>query len=193
MPPSFHLGVTGTREDMPLSIVASTVVFTAICIALDVRSRRIPNAVTGPAIVLGVALNLLHGGVQGLGCALAGLLIMIVILLGPFALGGIGGGDVKMMAALGSLIGPRLASLGLAFGMILGGAIMVLHLGRLGRLGQKLRATASMFSTAAATGSLAPLRISTDQPDAIALPYSVPLGLGTLAVLLLGLATGGTP
>ena len=66
-------------------------------------------------------------------------------------------------------------------------------IGRLGRLGQKLRATASMFSAAAVTGSLAPLRLSADQPDAIALPYSVPLGLGTLAVLLLGQATGGTP
>jgi prepilin peptidase CpaA len=176
---------------MPLSIVASTVAFTITCIALDVRSRRIPNTITGPAIVLGAALNLFHGGLEGLAYALAGILIMVVILLGPFALGGIGGGDVKMMAALGALIGPRLASLGLALGMILGGAIMVLHLGRLGRLGQKLRATAEMFSTAAVTGSLTPLRVSAEHPDAISLPYSIPLGLGTLAVLLLGQATGG--
>ena len=176
---------------MPLSIIASTVVFTGLCIALDVRTRRIPNAVTGPAIVLGAALNLFHGGLHGLVYALSGLLITVVILLGPFALGGIGGGDVKMMGAVGALLGPRLAFLGLALGMILGGAIMILHLGRLGRLGQKLRATASMFSAAAVTGSLAPLRLSADQPGAIALPYSVPLGLGTLAVLLLAQATGG--
>ena len=176
---------------MPLSIIASTVVFTGVCIALDVRTRRIPNTITGPAIVLGAALNLFHAGLYGLVCSLAGLLVTIVILLGPFALGGIGGGDVKMMAALGTLLGPRLAFLGLGLGMILGGAIMVLHLGRLGRLGQKLRATAAMFSTAAVTGSLAPLRVSADEPDAIALPYSVPLGLGTLAVLLLGQAAGG--
>ena len=181
----------GRRGNMPPSIIASTVVFTGLCIALDVRTRRIPNVITGPAIVLGAALNLFHGGLYGLVCALAGLLFTVVILLGPFALGGIGGGDVKMMAAVGALLGPRLAFLGLGLGMILGGAIMILHLGRLGRLGQKLRATAAMFSTAAVTGSLDPLRMSADQPDAIALPYSVPLGLGTLAVLLLGQVAGG--
>ena len=94
MAPPFPLGVMGARENMPLSIIASTVVFTAICIALDVRTRRIPNTITGPAIVLGAALNLFHAGLYGLVCSLAGLLITTVILLGPFELGGIGGGDV---------------------------------------------------------------------------------------------------
>ena len=189
MPPPSARG-HGRKANMPLSIIASTVVFTGVCIALDVRTRRIPNAITGPAILLGAALNLFHGGLYGLACALAGLLFTVVILLGPFALGGIGGGDVKMMGAVGALLGPRLAFLGLGLGMILGGAIMILHLGRLGRLGQKLRATAAMFSAAAVTGSLAPLRASAEHPDAIALPYSVPLGLGTLAVLFLGQAAG---
>jgi len=178
---------------MPLTIIASTVIFTGACMGLDVRTRRIPNVVTGPAIVLGAALNFLHGGLPGLVMSLTGFVVTVAVLLAPFALGGIGGGDVKMMAALGTLLGPRLAFLGLALGMILGGAIMIVHLGRLGRLGEKLRATASMFSAAAVTGSLEPLRVSADRPNAISFPYSVPLGLGTLAVLAAGLTSGATP
>jgi prepilin peptidase CpaA len=107
----------------------------------------------------------------------------VAVLLLPFALGGIGGGDVKMMGALGALVGARLALWGLALGMILGGAFMVVHLCWIGRFREKLRATGSMFWGAAVTGSLTPLRATSEGPDAVTLPYSVPLGLGSLAVL----------
>src|SRR5438093_11608574 len=147
-------------------IAATAVAFVALCVTIDVRTRRIPNAGSGTAMLLGITLNTAHEGAAGLLDSVAGLGLTTGALLWPFALGGIGGGDVKMMAAVGALLGPRLAFLGLGLGMILGGAIMVLHLGRLGRLGQKLRATAAMFSTAAVTGSLAPLRVSADEPDA---------------------------
>jgi hypothetical protein len=67
--------------------------------------------------------------------------------------------------------------------MILGGAFMVAHLCWIGRLREKLRATGSMFWGAAVTGSLTPLRVPSESPGAVSLPYSVPLGLGSLAVL----------
>ena len=83
----------------------------------------------------------------------------------------------------GALVGARLALWGLALGMILGGAFMLVHLCWIGRLGEKLRATGSMFWRAAVTGSLTSLRVTGEAPDAVSLPYSVPLGLGSLAVL----------
>jgi prepilin peptidase CpaA len=168
---------------MPLPIATSAVIFVAACIALDLRTRRIPNALTGGAMVLGACFNASYLGYRGLASSLMGVTVPMAALLVPFALGGIGGGDVKMMGAIGALLGPRLALSGLAAGMILGGVIMMVHLARLGRLGEKLRATVDIFSAAAATGSLAPLRVSASQPEAITLPYSVPLGLGTLAVI----------
>jgi len=45
-------------------------------------------------------------------------------------------------------------------------------------------ATATMFQAAALTRSLDPLRVSAADQGAVALPYSVPLGLGTLAALI---------
>jgi len=168
---------------MPLPIIATTVVVVAVCVAFDVQTRRIPNAVNGAALALGLLLNWLYGGSAGLVASFTGALLPLVLLLLPFALGGIGGGDVKMMAALGALVGPRLALWGLVLGMIIGGGIMIVHLGRLGRLREKLRATGSMLAVAATTGSVDALRVPSAATGAVALPYSVPLGLGTLIVL----------
>jgi len=164
-------------------IAATAVAFVALCVTIDVRTRRIPNAVSGTAMLLGITLNTAHEGAAGLLDSVAGLGLTTGALLWPFAMGGLGGGDVKMMAAIGALLGPRLAFMGLGAGMILGGAIMFWHLARRGRLREKLMATATMFRVAALTRSLDPLRVSAADQGAVALPYSVPLGLGTLAAL----------
>ena len=168
---------------MPPLIVTTAAIFIAVCITLDVRTRRIPNLVTGSTMVLGTILNTAYSGGSGLAASLLGVFVPMTILLLPFAMGGIGGGDVKMMGALGALVGPRLALWGLVLGMILGGVIMMFHLARRGRLGEKVRATGAMVRAAAATGSVAPLHVTSESPGSVALPYSVPLGLGSLMVL----------
>ena len=107
------------------------------------------------------------------------------LLAGPFLLGGVGGGDLKMMAAFGALNGPTIGLLGLAAGFALGGVFAVVHLARIGRLGEQLGATGRSLSRAVGEGSVGPTRLSDEAPDAVALPYSLPLGAGALAVLVL--------
>src|SRR5262249_524849 len=97
---------------------------------------------------------------------------------------GSGGGDVKMMGAVGALIGARLGFAALALGMILGGAIMLVHLARVGRLRGKLASPGRMFSLALLMLWSEPLKAPGRSPDAISLPYSVPLALGTLAAVV---------
>jgi len=173
---------------LPAPVFATVLAFVALCMASDLRTRRIPNAFTAPAILAGAALNALYGGAAGLGASIAGFGVAIGILILPFVAGGIGGGDVKMMGAIGAFLGPHRAVLSLAVGLVLGGVVMAVHLARQGRLGEKLLATAAMVGSAAATGSVEPLKLSAEAPEAVSLPYSVPLGLGTLAVLVLGQA-----
>src|SRR5262245_33078473 len=122
---------------MPSLIVATVVVFVAVCVITDVRMRRIPNVISFAAVILVITLNTAYMGTIGLLNSLAGLGAMIGVLLWPFAMGGIGGGDVKMMGAVGALLGPRLTLMGLGVGVILGGATMVWHLARQGRLREK--------------------------------------------------------
>ena len=123
---------------------------------------------------------MLYFGAAGLVASLIGMIAAVALLLLPFALGGIGGGDVKMMAALGALLGPRVAVTGLVIGMILGGAIMLVHLIRIGRAREKLSATGTMVASAWGSRSLSPLRAAATGGSTVSLPYSVPLGLGVV-------------
>jgi prepilin peptidase CpaA len=88
-----------------------------------------------------------------------------------------------MMAAVGAFLGPRLAIFGLVTGMAFGGVVMTIHLIRIGRLREKLASLKNMILALVLTRSVTALRISAEEPGAISLPYSIPLGLGTAAVV----------
>ena len=86
--------------------VALAVAFVAA--AIDARTGRIPNALTIPATLVGVLLHVPRGiagtGASVVGCALAAMLPWLMHLATRGA--AIGGGDVKLFAALGALCGP---------------------------------------------------------------------------------------
>ena len=166
-----------------------TILFVAVCIVSDVRTRRIPNVLTGPALLAGIALNAGIGGWSGLQGSLAGMAVAMVVLIGPFALGGIGGGDVKMMAAVGALLGPILVIRSLVAGLALGGVVTVAHLARQMRLKEKLASTGRMAVNAVLSRSVEPLRLPASGPTAVLLPYSVPLGIGTLGAIALSVVS----
>lgn len=81
----------------------------------DVRESRIPNALTFAFMLLGVLLALMPAQPAGaVWMALKGLLLGGGLLLPFYLLGLMGGGDVKLMAALGALLGwPGIASVAL--------------------------------------------------------------------------------
>ena len=77
-----------------------------IACVFDVRTRRIPNALSLSAAAAGLLYHAATSGVTGVQLAGAGWLLGLLLLLPYFALGGMGGGDVKLMAALGAWLGP---------------------------------------------------------------------------------------
>ena len=93
----------------------------------DVRTRRIPNALTFTAAAVGLlAVTVIHGG-QGTVASAAGLLAGLVVFFPLFVLRGLGGGDVKLMGALGAWLGTSLV-LGVAFYTTLAGGVLALGL-----------------------------------------------------------------
>ena len=87
---------------------------------LDLRIRRIPNALTVPAFALALILR----GSMGLDPFLAGLLaagLAFLICLPVFALGGLGGGDVKLLTSVGAFLGMERIWGALAVTAIAGG------------------------------------------------------------------------
>ena len=89
----------------------------------DVISRRIPNRLTYPAIVLGLALRAVCLGWRGLGSGLLGLLLCGGLFFLLFVIGAMGGGDVKLMATVGAWVGFGHAATALAVCAIAGGVI----------------------------------------------------------------------
>lgn len=71
----------------------------------DLKNRRIPNWLTIPSIVAGLLFALAIDGTTGLKYSAIGAAVGFFVFLLPFALGGMGGGDVKLLAAIGTLIG----------------------------------------------------------------------------------------
>ena len=77
----------------------------AFIIAVDCRTKRIPNWTCLFVFVSGLFLEFVFRGWTGLGAALIGGLLGFVAFLIPYLRGGMGGGDVKLMAAFGALLG----------------------------------------------------------------------------------------
>lgn len=171
---------------VPTAIVIALIGFVAVCWVFDVRERRIPNWLSASAMIAGLLLNLVFLGMSGLAHSLLGLALTGGALLAPFFLGGIGAGDVKMMGAVGALLGPSLGLQAVIAGFIAGGVFAVAHLAYVGRVGEKARATALMVADSVRSRALAPLRGNLDDPTAVAMPYSLPLGVGALLVLFFG-------
>jgi prepilin peptidase CpaA len=81
---------------------------TAFVIAIsifDLRERRIPNFIVFPALLTGLAINAVTGGLGGLLFGLKGLATGFALLFIPYLVGGMKAGDVKFLAAIGAFTG----------------------------------------------------------------------------------------
>jgi prepilin peptidase CpaA len=91
----------------PRLIVITAVMLGTVAAALiDLRTRRVPNVLTASLASAGVLLAGAGLGHVGLGASVLGLVLGLVLMLPGHFLGGTGAGDVKLFAAVGSLLGP---------------------------------------------------------------------------------------
>ena len=140
----------------------------------DLRSRRIKNWLTYPAMVAGLTVNTVAGGWSGLGMSAAGLMAAIAIMIIPFAMRVMGAGDVKLMAAIGALKGPHFLMLVVLYASIAGGLLALLYLARERRVGSTLRYIAYGWYGA----------LRGNGPKAGAIPYAPAIAAGALVALL---------
>lgn len=179
---------------MPATNPATIYLWTAFLCAVvgascDWRRRRIPNALTGPAALLGLALHLAIGGWLSLTTALLAGVVAGGVFLLFFLAGGMGGGDVKLVAAVSCCAGLRHVS-GILIATALAGGVMAMALAvASGRLRQTASNVGALLFHHASDG-LGPhpqlnLRNATTQR----LPYGIAICAGT-AMTLLGVLQG---
>ena len=176
---------------MPLSkelvYPAAATLCAVIGAGFDLKSRRIPNFITGPAILLGLVLHLLLDGWQGLLSALgSGLLCGIVFVIFYLA-GGMGAGDVKLITAAGCLAGLSHAAYLLVLTSLAGGAMaLALALVR-GRLKETLWNVLALTSHHSHAGLIPHPEINVLNTKTLRLPYGVAIAAGcSLTFCLLG-------
>lgn len=158
----------GLSNLVPLSL------FCAAAAACDMRLRRIPNLLNLTGVTCGIFLWTACSGARGLRCSIAGAALGLGMLLVPFFLKMVGGGDVKFMAAAGSMIGWPLIWPAFVAGACLGGLFAV------GSLAFKDRSLTGVRGEMVLllSGSISPRgsRIG------VRIPYAVPLSAGLLIV-----------
>lgn len=140
------------------------------------RSRRIPNWLTVPGVALGVALNTIFAGWNGLKLSLLGVLVGLGLLLPFVLLRSLGAGDWKLAGALGAFAGPRLLVDLLILSVFVAGGMAVVLIIYKGRVRQTMRNIGHIL-VSLVTFRLPGARVSLDNPDALKVPYGVALAL----------------
>jgi prepilin peptidase CpaA len=155
----------------------------ALGCAADLHSRRIPNALTLGAAASAIIFHGVTSGVSGAVHAAGGWLVGLALFLPLFALRGLGGGDVKLLAALGAWLGPW-PTLWLAFWTaIVGGPLALVVAFGQGYLGQALRNIWGLLMFWRVAGLRPHPALNLDVSGAPRLPYAVPIAVGLVVTL----------
>lgn len=119
--PSISFGTERRMGSIQGIAWCGAIVLTVVALVWDLRTRRIPNAVTVSALVAALLFHGIAGGWAGLGFALGGFGAGFGLLFLLWLVGGGGGGDVKLMGALGAWLGAQLILI-----VFLGSAVVAL-------------------------------------------------------------------
>ena len=147
-------------------------------VVTDTRTRRIPNWLTGAIAGAGFGLACGGGVVTPMQAAL-GLGAGLLLMMPGHLIGATGAGDVKLMAAVGSVVGPNLVFRAFLYSAVAGGVLAIVVALRRGRLAATLQ-DASRLVTSPAT-----VRTAIEAPGrANRFAYGPAIAVGTLVSML---------
>ena len=152
-----------------------------VATVVDIRTRRIPNELT--AAIAGVGVGLSATGVSGvpLWASALGFVVGLLLMMPGHVLGATGAGDVKLMAAVGAILGPAMVVSAFLFTAIAGGVLALVVAARRRRLGATLAGTGRLVAGSAETREL--LRTA---PAHSRFAYGPAIALGTIVATLVG-------
>ncbi len=166
----------------------------------DLRCRRIPNWLTVAIALTGIAQSFTPFAVTTPSHAFVGLFCGLALPLVLYALGGLGAGDVKLLAGVGAWVGPWPLVYIIVAAAVIGLVLVLTQCVYHGRLLALLRNSGALAMSVLMVGRLGVGHvIETGQSQRTLrgrqLPYAVPVLLGTAAVLVVSFMreTGGLP
>jgi prepilin peptidase CpaA len=154
---------------MSVELLAAAVA--SVAAVIDVRWRRIPNWLTLAALGSGLLVQVMRYGLAGLVIALGGAALGLAVFGPLYLMRAIGAGDVKLIAALGAILGPQSLVGVLIYCAIAGGVMSAVLLARKG-----------LLQSSFANLLINPLHISRSGAKA---PYGVAIASGVYLSMLL--------
>jgi len=145
-------------------------------VATDLVRNKVYNWLTFPTMALGLILNTAAHQWPGLGMAGAGLVVGGLLFLPFFLWGGMGAGDVKLMAAVGALMGASFVVNTALYASMIGGVLAVVFLMFKGELWETLKRIGCLLLSPF-TPTEYPKKNSQHYP----MPYAVIIALGAAA------------
>jgi prepilin peptidase CpaA len=147
----------------------------------DVRSARIPNRLTYTAVLVALILRAVLLGVAGLKSGAFGMLAAGGLFLLLFVLGAMGGGDMKLMAAVGAWVGSDEVMMLILAAALAGG---VLAIGRIifrNVLGETLKNTIRLIFFRFTSGLQPHPELNVQAPESQRVPFGVAIAVGALS------------
>jgi prepilin peptidase CpaA len=160
-----------------VALVAGVVGATVV----DLRTRRIPNVLTATMAAVGIGIAAAGLNVVSVWAAALGLIVGLALMLPGHVLGATGAGDVKLMAAIGSLVGPTLVVKAVLFTLLAGGVLALAVAFKRKRLATTIATTARMI--AAPSDARTELSMA---PPSSRFAYAPAIALGSMIAALIG-------
>jgi len=151
----------------------------------DLRSRRIPNVLTYGAAAAGLLFHVFAPAGEGVTTPVLGWLVGVAIFFVPFALGGLGGGDVKLLGALGAWLGPLGIFWAALYAGVAGGVMAVITALATGYFRKALSNVYLLLALWRVAGIRALPQLTLETSDAPKLAYAIPIFAGTMVAIWL--------
>ncbi len=164
-------------------VVAIVLIVAAI---IDGIQLKVPNWITFPFVLTGLAVSFMLGGWPGLGWGLVGMIIGLALLLPAYAIGGMGAGDVKLLAGVGAWMHGTVTFYAFCVSVVVGAVMAICMV--LWRRGWKKHSSQFMsifmeiitIKDPNELSQIAAARKST----MLLLPYGIPIAIGTIGYFL---------
>jgi prepilin peptidase CpaA len=160
-------------------LVTATLVVAAV---IDGWKLKVPNWITFPMIISGWAYSFMFFGWEGLGWSLAGTAVGLGLLLPLYAIGGMGAGDVKLLAGVGAWVWGTVTIYAFCLSAVIGGVIavlMVLYRRAWAKHRDQFFAIADEVMTIRDPNQLSAIAAER-KSSMLLLPYGIPIALGTI-------------
>lgn len=149
----------------------------------DLKHRKIYNVILFPVALLALGFHAGLAGLDGILFTLKGAALGLILFFPPYLLGGMGAGDVKLLAVVGVCKGAEFVFYSFIYTALVGGAISLFILAGQGRVMLTLRQAGLALKTAVCCGWTGWNMPQPDDRSKTSFPYGVAITLGSLTAL----------